>query len=557
MPEQYVKSLNEADQRFDQMRNEYHNDWKTSHQDLRDYIAPTRGHFDDDDHNRGEMINHQLVLDGYATLASQILESGLMSGMTSPFNPWFKIEMYNKALNEFDEVRVWLDDTEAKMRKTMSQSNLYQSLSGLYSEIGPFGIGCIVVTEDDEDGIRCELFTVGEYYLGTNNKGRVNSFAREFWMTTEQMVNEFGYESVSATIQNEWDNNQRFNWHAVRHLIMPNNNRRIEFADMNGMPYLSLYWEKGTYADGFLARRGFLWFPVIAPRWETVTTHQVYGKGPGWHALGDVKQLQKTVDDKLKIQEKLHNPPMSADADMEGFLDLVPGGVTRTSFNLPDAGVKPTYTVPDALNSFIEMETHLKGNIDKFFFVNLFLMLMNIDKTNMTATEIAERQQEKIMMMGPILHKLQEELLDPLIDIVFNIMYTNGLLSAPPDILLDPANPELQELKIKYISILAQAQEAVGVQQIQRVMQTVTALAQARPDILDNFDFDEIAKQVNDMEGAPAKIILDDESIQELRQMRQQVQQSQQLASISKEGAQAGKALAEANKSAVEAQQQQ
>ena len=540
--------INEADQRFNSLKSEFNDNWESSCSDLRDYIEPTRGSFDGDNGSRGGMIDHQKVLDGYASIANDILASGLLSGMTSPMRPWFKLAVDDDLFNDEPIIRIWLDDTEKRIRTALNQSNVYQTLYGCYKEIGSFGTGCFMVLEDFEDIIRCHMFTSGEYYLSVDNKGRVNGLAREFYMTVDQIVKEFEYENCSGTVQSNYDNNQRGIYYNIRHLVEDNDYKIAGLPEDNDMKYRSLYWESGNKSGDFLAKRGFKRFNILAPRWETATMSQPYGKGPGWRALGDIKQLQKTTDDKLQLQEKLHRPPTVSDADIEGHINLIPGGNTKASFNVPNPGVRAAYQVPDALNSFIEMNTHLKQNIDKFFFVNLFQMLLNIDNTNMTATEVAERQQEKIMMMGPILHRLQEELLDPLIDIVFSIMLDNGLLLPVPQQLSG------MNLRVKYISILAQAQEAAGVNQIARVMEKALAIAQARPDILDNWNFDQIAREINEMEGAPAKIILDEESVLEKREADQQAAQMAQMAQVGKDGGSAIKNLAEANKIAQEAQ---
>lgn len=541
------KSVTEANNLFMQLKGEVDDGWKTSWKELSEYINPTRGHFDGQP-NRGNMIDHQKVLDGYATLACETLAAGLLSGMTSPARPWFKLAVDDFLMDAIPDIRAWLDEVEKGILRVLGQSNIYQSLYGIYKELGTFATGCMAVLSDPISVVRAHSFTAGEYALGLDGTGRVGTFSREYWMSVNQLVNTFGLENCSNQVQADWNQNKRNNWYPVKHLIAKNRNQ-VEGAIGNaGMGYHSLYWDAGHSSNKFLGQRGFKLFPILAPRWETVTTHQVYGKGPGWHSLGDIKQLQKTADDKLKLQEKLHNPPVTADSDIEGNPNLIPGGVTKTSPNTPEGGVRPAYTVPDALSSFIEMENHLKENIDKFYFVNLFHMLMNMDKTNMTATEIAERQQEKIMMMGPILHRLQEELLDPLINLVFNIMYEQRMLPPPP------LELEGADLKIRYISILAQAQEAIGVQQINRVLATILPISERAPSILDNFDMDELAKQVNEMEGAPAKIIRDPEEVAEMREQRQQIEGAQEMAEIGKVGADAGKALAEANKIQQEAQ---
>jgi len=47
-----------------------------------------------------------------------------------------------------------------------------------------------------------------------------------------------------------------------------------------------------------------------------------------------------------------------------------------------------------------------KEEIDKFFFVNLFLAMINRQDYTKTATEVASIEQEKMMMIGPALHRL-------------------------------------------------------------------------------------------------------------------------------------------------------
>ena len=233
-------AVNQANRRFGQMEGISENGWEQSWIDLRDYISPTRGNFDGDKSEEGEMVDHQKVLDGYATIAVNILASGLLSGMTSPNRPWFKMELEDDFLNDLPQVREWLDDTEGRMQAALNGSNIYQILHGTYTELGTFGTGCFIVLEDFQDVVRGQSFTSGEYYIGTDYRGRVESFAREYWMTVEQMVEEFGKENVGASVMADWRNNQRLKEYKIRHLIEPNDFKVDGFPshDRNGpLPY--------------------------------------------------------------------------------------------------------------------------------------------------------------------------------------------------------------------------------------------------------------------------------------------------------------------------------
>jgi len=509
--------------------------WTAAWKSLSEYINPLRGRFDDLP-NRGTMIDHKRILDGHATQATRILASGMQSGMTSPTRPWFALRIADTGLMKLPATRMWLDDVTEIMTNVISASNTYGAFYSMYEEIGSFGVAACIILEDYDKVIRARTFTIGEFFLGINASGIVDTFGRKMQMTVSQLVDAFGYENCSPQVKSFYDNNKRDQWIKVCHLIEPNTKRVDGFVDQQNMPFRSVYWEEGVY-EKVLAFRGFEEFPVIAPRWDTVTTDTVYGYGPGWNALGNVKQLQKTQLDKLLAQEKAHNPPVQKDSSVEGHVNLLPGGVTTTSSTLPNAGVRPTYQVNANLESFIELINSLRESINKDFFVDLFLMMIQFDKTNMTATEVAERQQEKIMMMGPVLEKLQNEMLDPFINRVFNILSRNQLLPLPPEEIMD------QEIKVEYVSILAQAQKAIGVNAISRVIGFVNGVSPIKPDAPDVIDIDEAIREVARLEGIPARLMPDKNIVAMIREQRAQAQQMQEQLTMAE---QAGKAAKQA-----------
>ena len=54
-----------------------------------------------------------------------------------------------------------------------------------------------------------------------------------------------------------------------------------------------------------------------------------------------------------------------------------------------------------------------------------------------SATEIAERRDEKRVMPGPVLERLRDDLLEPLIGRVFQVMARAGQIPPPPSLMLD------------------------------------------------------------------------------------------------------------------------
>lgn len=514
-------------------------DFEVSFKELSTYINPKRGEFGEARVRRGQMINHKILLDDHATHSCRILASGLNSGITSKSRPWFRLTLADHDQEDLPGVRLWLDEVQRRMYLVLEKSNMYSIFQSAYEELGTFGTACYVMLPDFTDVIRGRSFTAGQYYLGTDEKGRVNCFGRKYYMKVVQMVDEFGVENCSPQVRADFENNKPDNYYQVSHLIEPNDKRNPAYKDRLNMPFRSCYWETNGSEEKFLAKRGFQIFPVVAPRWETITTDTVYGYGPGWYALGNIKQLQKTVKDKLLAQEKAHNPPMQEDASIEGASSYIPGGITKSSSTVPNAGVRPAYQITGNLESLIESITTLKDSIDRSYYVNLFMMLAGLDGKGRTATEIAERQQEKIMMMGPILHKLDEEMLTQTLELEFHYISQAGGFPPPPQ------NIAGSEIKIQYISILAQAQKALGVTQVERVLGIVGGISGLYPEAPDNFNIDETVRGIAEMEGIPAKFMSNRDDMAQLREHRAKMEQAAQAAQYAGSAADTTKKLAD------------
>jgi hypothetical protein len=157
----------------------------------------------------------------------------------------------------------------------------------------------------------------------------------------------------------------------------------------------------------------------------------------------------------------------------------------------------------------------------------------------MTATEVAERHTEKLVMLGPALERLQSELLGPIIDRIFAILDKFNLL---PEI---PREIEGMELRIEYISTLAQAQKAVGTNAITQFADYVGAIAGIVPDVTDKFDADESVDQYADMVGVPPKVVRSDDKVIEIRNERIRLQQQQAQLEQAQQAAQSSKLLSD------------
>jgi hypothetical protein len=498
--------------------------WSPAWRDIKKYLVPTRGSFDDEQPNQGKKIDHTVILDGHASRAVNALSSGMTSGLTSPSRPWFKLGLADAELADFDPVKEWLDIVQDRMMAIFAKSNIYGALPSVYAETASFGTGSVFITEDRMDVIRARVYTSGEYFLGCGPDGRVNAFARKFKMTVGQIVKQFGEDAISTNVKTAWQQKKADQWFSLIHLIEENDKRVPNCPFAAGMPYRSLYWEAGSPPDTFLRLGGYQEFPVLAPRWQTTTTADVYGRSPGWDCLGDVRMLQKMKRDSLAALDKVVDPPVQADGSAADQVNLLPGGVTRSSSVAPNAGVRPVYQVNPDFNAIGQMIQETKQAINESFYKDLFMMIAQADRPNMTAREIVERHEEKLLMLGPVLERLESELLDPLIDRTFNIMMRMGVLPTPPEEL------QGQDIKVEYISMLAQAQKMVGTTAIEQTVAFVGNLAAAKPDVLDKLDADEAVDAYAEALGVPPKVIVSKEKVIAIRDKKAQEANAAQAA---------------------------
>lgn len=526
-------------QKFKQMENEYAT-WQPAHKELSLILNPTRGSFNTETPNIGKKIDHKIVLDGHPRRCVRTLASGMVSGLTSPSRPWFRLGLGDTALGEYPLVKMWLDLVQTILLDIYAHSNIYGVLHTVYEEIATFGTACFFLEEDMQEVVRGRVYTAGEYFLSCGPNGKVNGFARRFWMTADQLVTKFGKANCSPSVQQFYDTNQTEKWVRVNHLIEVNDQRVPGRADFKNMPFRSLYWEDGSPQNTYLRLGGYEEFPVLAPRWETTTTMDSYGRGPGWDGLGDSKMLQKEQRVKLLALDKVADPPVQVDGSVQGEANLLPGGVTRFSATLPNAGVKAAYQVSPDINGMRQEILDVKKAISETFYSDLFLMLNQADLGRMTAYEVAERQSEKLVVLGPVLERLENEMLSPLIKRTYAIALRMGLIPPPPKEIRG------MQIKIEYVSIMAQAQRMVGATSVQQTVGFAASLAQIKPDVADNLDADEILRDYGNRLAIPQKYLVDPAKVAQIRKDRaaQKAKEEQIAASVAM--AKAGKDTAAA-----------
>jgi hypothetical protein len=525
--------------RWGQLKNERAS-WISHWKEISDNVLPRSGRFFLTDRNKGQR-RHNQIYDNTGTKSLRILGAGLMSGATSPARPWFRLTIPDKDLASNAGVKNWLNDVTILILKVFDRSNTYRALHTMYEELGAFGTAASIIMPDYKSVIHHYPLTIGEYCIAANYQGTVDTLYRQYQKSVGATVKEFGLENCMQNTQQLFKNGQLDAWVTIIHAIEPRADRDVTKADAKNMPFASVHFEVGADPDKYLRVSGFKSFPAIVPRWA-ITGGDIYGNSPGMETLGDVKQLQHEQLRKAQCIDYQTMPPLQMPTSMKGReADTLPGGITYVEQASAGAAIQTAFNVNLNLGALLDDIRDVRERVRSGFYADLFMMLANQTDSRMTATEVAERHEEKLLMLGPVIERLHNECLDPLVNLTFERLLEADAL---PEI---PKEMRGMNINVEFVSMLAQAQKAVSTNSIDRFVNNLGAVAQFKPEVLDKFDSDRWAEIYSDSLGIDPTLIVPKDRVEELRAQRAQAQQAQakseqlnQMADTAQKAAKAG-----------------
>ena len=520
--------------------------WWTHWRELGDYFLPRRYKWliTPNQMARGSPIN-QHILDSSGCIYAQRLGAGLVSGKSSPTSPWFRLKVGHIDSTKTSPVSLWLAECERILYLIFSESNFYNSVAILYHDMVIFGTGVMLIYEDFNNVINCINPCLGEYYIDIDGNYRPCIFYREFTWTVDATVTFFGYENCSPAVQSLYDNPDgasRTREIIIAHSIEPNtdgNARRFGFSE--NFKFREAYWEWGGSSSPqggasatpmFLRRSGYYEQPAIIGRWDLVS-NDPYGRSPAMDGLPDQKQIQLETRRKAQAIDKMSNPPLVADVQLKNQpANLTPGGITYvTGFaNGGKPGFASVYETKFPVQEITADLEMVKQRLAQVFFNDILRVASQYEtRSNVTAVEWDLRKSESLVMLGPVLERIDDEVLKPTLGRVFAIANRAGILP--------PSPPEIQGqmMNIEFVSMLAQAQKATSAAGIERLFQMVGGLVGVDPSVMDNVDVDEAIDIYSNLLNNSPKIIRSPEALAEIRKQRAQQQQQAQQAQIAQQ----------------------
>jgi len=507
--------------RFDKLKTNRQN-WETHWQEVADYMLPRKADVTKT-RSKGDKRT-ELIFDSSPLQSVDLLAASLHGMLTNPSTPWFTLRYKDQEIENDDEAKLWLESATDAMYVAFNRSNFQQEIFELYHDLITFGTACMFVQDDDEDTLKFSTRHINEIYISENEKGKVDTVYRLFKMSVRAAFQQFG-EAISTGTKGLITKDP-YEEISILHAVYPRNDFDPKKQDRKNMPFESVYMEYKNLNE--LSVAGFKEFPFVVPRYLKAS-HEIYGRSPAMTALPDVKMLNEMSKTTIKAAQKQVDPPLLVPDD--GFLlpvRTVPGGLnfyrsgTRDRIEPLNIGANN----PLGLN----MEEQRRNAIRNVFYVNQLMMQQG---PQMTATEVIQRNEEKMRLLGPVLGRLQSELLKPLIDRCFAIMVRKNIFSPAPEIISG------RDVEIEYVSPLAKAQKSTELQSIIRGIEIMGQLANVAP-VFDYINFDNLVKHLTNIIGIPQKVLKTNSEVLVEREAKQaqaqQMQEMQQLQQVAKAG---------------------
>jgi hypothetical protein len=531
MDNQIAEDIVKRVSQLDTERQNYASFW----QDVAKYCLPRKAYI-----TRTKTPGTKYDYDVYDTTAMQAnitLAAGLHSYLTNPNSKWFSLRLQDEEANEQADVKEWLQDTEDRMYNLLNSSNFNQQIHELYLDLGVFGVACMYEEEDETDGVRFYARDIAEIYLCENEKEKIDTVYRKFKMTARQAWDKWG-EAAGEVVKNFMEKKEFDKTVEFIHCVAPRYERDVQKDDAGNMPFESTYIE--VTKKHLINQSGYREFPYFTPRFNK-NSGEVWGSSPAMVLYADIKMLNEMVKVLIRSAQKQVDPPLVLPHD--GYLLPIKYGPAALNFRLK--GSADDQIVPLATGANISIGLEIiqtwQSIVKKGYFVDLFLLLADPARKDMTATEVMQRVEEKMLILAPVLGRLMNEFLDPLINRTFNILWRSGKLLPPPEAIQN------QPYQIEYISPLARAQKLDQMKSINNFLALIGQMSQLLPNTMDNVNPDEVVKDVQNLYGVNPKYLRPEEEVEAIRQQRQQeIQQQQQMiamqsmANMAKTGAEAG-----------------
>lgn len=478
--------------------------------------------------NEPDRVLNKKMLDGEPALALFVLAAGFMNGVTSPARKWLNIKKpgskpYQEPAAGSSTIH---SEIRTKLLETLAGCNYYDTRAEQVYDACGLGTGALLIYEDRDTVCQFTLCPPGTYYLITDESNQIVGFGREFRMTAVDLLREFGEAALSKDIVERAKSggaNGRTSY-LVSHLI--EKNEQAGDVLRTNHPFRELYWFSASISGTppYLAKRPLYEWPVAVLRWAC-PDKSTYGMPPTASVVGKAIQLQNLEYKSDQGLDKMISPPILADVSLRNRPKAFgANGITYTSGLKDNGGARPLLNVQMPFQEMEIKRARIVQAIKDGLFNYLFDMISSLD-TVRSATEIDARREEKLVQLGPVLHRSYLEDIGVVVKRVYGILRRKKLV---------PELPEGEGAEIEFSNVLSDVQKASDVATIERFTAFVGQIIPVWPEAQAKVNILDVIKQYAEGLGVRPSVLNEDEAVQQVGEEQNQMEQLMQTSKVAK-----------------------
>lgn len=483
-------------------------------QQIATYVVPHRGEFyrDQNSENQVDWANAELF-DSEAVRSCGMLASSIHGALTNPSVRWFDLRFRDDAMNKNTEAAAWLNNAANTMYFAIQDSNFNLEIGETYTDICSFGSSFPSLEQEgnnEETSLVFSTIPLNQCFFEEDHKGNVCGFYRKLEWTVAQIESKFGEIPESLRDKNSTDKVP------LVFAIYKRKEGEYNEAESNVAPRKRKYGYKYVVCsckEEVGQEGGFYEMPVWVARWRKAADSK-WGYSPSMIAMPDIRTVNKLVELILAAGEKVVDPPLlTTQRGLMSDLDLTPGGLTvvRDVQQVMPFESRARFDVSELQREKLQASIREAYHVDE-------LQLKN--SPAMTATEVQVRYELMQRMLGPTVGRLQSDVLSPMLERVFNILYREGLL---------PPMPEGVDgsVDIQYTGPLARAQKSDLAMSTERFLGFINQLSELFPDAQAMPDIEYIVRDQAENLNLPAKYVRSSDALQKEKKAKEQAMKDQ------------------------------
>lgn len=477
---------------WDSMRDNARN-WETLWQESADWSLPRK---DEITNIRVQGLEKpaQRMIDTCVE-ANWSFASGFYSYMFPSQTIWAKLKHPQPAMMEDTEVADYFERVSRQIHSVLIESNFAQEMQESLLDLGCFGTNNLYAEEDDDSTVRFRSFTVADFRIMNDNRGRIDTVGRELNLTARQMMQEFGEEALEKADLGEIkeqlsSGNCSDKKYGVIHIVRKREEYDKTKVNNENKPFASVY--VCTKTKAIIKEGGYDYMPYFVGRF-TVGNNEDYGRSPMSQVLATARRTNSIYRSMLVSAEQHANPQwLVPDDDSVTFTSNPNRAGAMIKFRANSPLGKPERLMPNGNPQIAQemFEMH-DAAIRRAFFNHLFRPLD--EYRNMTAFEVNQRMSTDLMALAPFVNRYQDEVVNDIINFVYYVLAKKKMLPPMPAVLADAP-----DFEVEYIGKLSLATKNFEVSGAFQTLQMFSELAQYVPAMAEpmmNVDGDKLFRQ--------------------------------------------------------------